>query len=70
MSDKNKKELEILKWTIISYAVVNVLLYSIWLIVDYFINGVYGNILVGISETILILGLYRMAKEFQDNNIW
>lgn len=70
MSDKNKKELEILKWTIISYAVVNVLLYSIWLVIDYFINGVYGNILAGISESILILVIYRMAKEFQDNNIW
>ena len=70
MSDKNKKELEILKWTIISYAIVNVLLYSIWLVIDYFINGVYGNTLAGISETILILGIYRMAKEYQNNNVW
>jgi hypothetical protein len=70
MSDKNKKELEILKWTIISYIGVNLLLYSIWLIVDYFINGLYGNTLAKICEAILILGIYRMAKEYQDNNIW
>jgi hypothetical protein len=70
MNKENKKELEILKWTIISYAVVNVLLYSIWLVIDYFINGVYGNILAGISESILILVIYKMTKEYQNNNIW
>ena len=70
MSDKNKKELEIIKWTIILYAVVHLLLYSIWLVVGYFIYGVYGNTLAGICECILIVGIYRMAKEFQDNNIW
>jgi hypothetical protein len=70
MSEENKKELSILKYTIISYGVINVIVYSVWLFVDYFIHGEYGPLLSGIFELVLIGAIYKAAKDYHNNSLF